>query len=105
MEFQMTIAKTICARYKGVDGWHIFDSDELPGLFVASRDPSAAFNDLAPAIEMLFRLDEGIACKAIPEATLEEFLEALKGQTHVEEPAKAPVMEDKRFIVSGLAIA
>ena len=101
----MTIAKTICARYKGVDGWHIFDSDEMPGLFVASRDPSTAFKDLAPAIEMLFKLDEGITCTAFPEATLEEFLEALKGQTHADEATKALVMEDKRFIVSGTVAA
>jgi len=94
----MTFAKTsVEVKYKGVDGWHIFESDELVGLLVASKDPAIAFADVPTAIEQLLMLDEGIKCKAMPEMTLDEFLGSLRG-TEVE-PHQL-VMEDKRYIIS-----
>lgn len=99
----MTLAKTsVCVRYRGVEGWNVFDSDGLPGLYVASKDAAVAFNDVAPAIEALLFLDEGVECTARPELTLEEFLHSLKGEAAVESPL---VMADKRFTVSGMVTA
>lgn len=100
----MTFAKTsICARYKGVEGWHVFDCDDLPGLYVASRDPATAFNDVAPAIEKLLMLDEGVNCVATPELSIEEFLSSIKGAETAE--TKHLVMADKRFSVASLIAA
>jgi hypothetical protein len=98
----MTFAKTsICAKYKSVDGWHIFDSDDLPGLYVASRDAVTAYEDVAPAIEALIDLDEGIKVEAKPELSLAEFLESLKGEV----PEQPLVMSDKRFSVESMIAA
>lgn len=99
----MAFAKTsIEVKYKGVDGWHIFESDELVGLLVASKDPKTAFNDVATSIEKLLMLDEGITCTARPELTLDDFLVTVKGK-EVEEHQL--VMEDKRFIITEAAPA
>jgi hypothetical protein len=98
----MTFARTsICAKYKSVEGWHVFDSDDLPGLYVASKDPVAAYEDVAPAIEALLELDEGIKVEAKPEMTLADFLESLKGEL-AEQPM---VMSDKRFTVESMIAA
>jgi hypothetical protein len=98
----MTFAKTsICAKYKSVDGWHIFDSDDLPGLYVASRDAATAYKDVAPAIVTLIELDEGIKVEARAELSLSEFLESVKGEV----PEQHLVMSDKRFSVESMIAA
>lgn len=75
----MTYAKTsICVEYKFVDGWHVFASEALPGLYVASQDAKKAFDDVAPSIQMLLKLDEGIDCEVETEPGFEEFLELAK---------------------------
>lgn len=54
-------------KYKSSEGWHVFYSDELPGLYVANKDIERAYNDVGPCIEMLLKLDKGIECKVSPE--------------------------------------
>ncbi len=95
----MTAKTSICARYKHADGWHVFQSDDLPGLYVASKDAERAYNDIAPSIELLIKLNEGITCKAIPELSYREFVAAFRRDD--EEPDMALVMSDKRFVVTG----
>lgn len=73
----MNMATSICAQYKCVDGWHVFYSYDIPGLYVASLDREAAYADLGPSIEMLFKLDDGIDCKVKPALTYPEFIAAL----------------------------
>lgn len=74
----MTVT-TICAKYKHVDGWHTFVSDELPGLYVAHKDAKVAFEDVGPSIALLMRLDHGVECEVIPELPLNDFLRAHGG--------------------------
>lgn len=96
----MTLKSSICARYKAVDGWHVFQSDELPGLYVASKDAQAAYNDVGPCIELLLKLDEGIHCTVVPEVPFRDFLRAVSSAEDVD--AGAPlVMSDRRFCLSG----
>ncbi len=64
----------ICVRYKNTDGWHIFESDELPGLLVASKDAKIAFDDIGPSIKMLLELDEGIVCNVYQKMSFKDFL-------------------------------
>lgn len=93
-------AKTsICAHYKSVDGWHVFYSDELPGLYVASKDAEAAFMDVAPAIEKLLHLDEGIQCRAFPLMSLQDFLDASKNPEPAEQGSAPLEISAKRFAV------
>lgn len=95
----MTVETSICAKYKTVDGWHIFESDDLPGLYIASKDAERAYNDIGPAIEKLIRLDEGLAVKVSAEKSYREFLNAVKQDDGVTETAL--VLSDKRFVVAG----
>lgn len=93
---------SICARYKHVDGWHIFQSDELPGLYVASTDAEAAYNDIAPSIELLLKLNAGIECKAFPEMPFREFVQAAAAEADEITADVAPlVLSDRRFSVMG----
>lgn len=100
----MTAKKTsIWATYKYVDGWHIFRSDDVVGLYVAHKDAERAYNDVAGSIQLLLKLNEGIDCKVVPELTFKEFLTSLRD--HDEEAANdAPlVMSGRRFAVMGMA--
>lgn len=53
----------ICVKYKQVDGWHVFSSDDLLGLYVVSQNFELAFNDVALVIQKLLKLNEGIDAK------------------------------------------
>jgi hypothetical protein len=65
---------SIQVNYKSVEGWHIFTSEELPGLYVASTNAKKAYDDVAIAIQMLMRLDSGIRCRVVPEVPLSAIL-------------------------------
>ena len=43
--------------YKNVDGWHGFTSNDLPGLYVASKDAVIAYNDIAKSVELFIKFD------------------------------------------------
>lgn len=52
---------TVAVQYKCVEGYHVYTSPELPGLYVASKDAALAAADVAPAIRMLLEMDYGIS--------------------------------------------
>lgn len=54
-------------------------SNELPGLYVASRDLKEAFMDVAPSIEALIFLDFGVKCEVTPEVPFDDFAARVKG--------------------------
>lgn len=94
---------SICANYKSVDGWHIFQSDELPGLYVASRDPRKAYDDVALSIKTLVKLDEGVDCEVVPEKSFHEFVASMK-QHVTDDVDHAPVvMSSKRYLLTSIA--
>ncbi len=95
----MKAATSICVTYRSADGWHVFESPELPGLCVASKDPEAAYNDVAPSIQALLKLDEGIDLQVRPEQPLREFLAALRG----EERNALHVLASRRFSIARMA--
>ncbi len=79
---------SVCVRYKYVDGWHVFSSDDVAGLYVASTDAEKAFNDIGPSIELLLKLNEGIECVVKPEFQFSEFLRATRQLHQPERRAK-----------------
>ena len=97
----MTLQTSILATYKSVDGWHVFQADDMPGLYVASKDAAKAFNDVAQSIRTLVRLDTGVECTVTPERSVKEFLASIK--THKEQSKDPIVLSNKRFAVSGAA--
>lgn len=88
---------SIDIAYKMADGWHVFTSEQLPGLYVASPDAETAYNDVGPALEMLLKLDEGIVCKAKPELSFEEFVQETRGENYVRPTL---VLTEQRYSLS-----
>lgn len=88
---------SVAVRYKyTLDGWHVFTADELPGLYVASQDAETAYNDVAPSIEMLLLLDEGVECTIRPELPFSAFVSMLR---HTDQPAHRFLTEQRYAIL------
>ena len=45
--------------YREKDGWHIFTTKDIFGLFVARRDRVKAYNEVPKALNKLAKLNEG----------------------------------------------
>ena len=101
----MTKTTSICVRYMNAEGWHVFQSDELPGLMVANKDARVAFDDVGPSIKLLLELDEGINCNVHQEMSFEEFLNVARGKLVASGPEedRPLILSDKRFMVVPLA--
>lgn len=69
---------TIQVHYTCRDDWHVFRSDELPGLFVAHQDRKTAFDDVATSIAKLFHLALGTPVLVQPQLTFDEFVSAFE---------------------------
>ena len=91
----MTNKTSIPVAYKCVDGWHVFSSPSMPGLYVSSQDAEKAFHDVGPSIEVLFEMDEGVKIRAVAESKLSEFLAEVKG--YAAEPKPYMELSDRRF--------
>ena len=91
---------TVAVLYGFRDGYHVFTSDELYGLYIASKDPETAFNGIVPAIETLMRENEGIDIKAEPAFTLSEFLSVMRAQDDgAPESAPPPAFMAREFLI------
>ena len=103
MPTPMPIEKTmyLCVEYKHVDGWHVFSSKEVEGLYVASADPEHAYNDVARSIQMLLELNEGLKCEVVQELTFSKFLRDVKQADKVETHPPRPLpLSNQRFAVT-----
>lgn len=95
---------SISVSYKSQEGWHVFQSDQLPGLYVASKNAKRAYDDVAPSIQKLVMLDEGIECQVVPEASYEEFVASMKHAAPVSRHAY-PTMMSQRFVLTSAVAA
>lgn len=93
------LTSSVCVKYKYADGWHVFQSDDIHGLYVASRDAKTAYDDVKVSIEKLIALNEGVTCIVQPEMTYEEFISFLKSGSSFENKTQTPVMSNKRYLV------
>jgi hypothetical protein len=95
-EASEALVATIHAQYRFVDGYHVFTSEDVRGLYVASKDPEQAFDSVCPVLQELVTLKLKVPCTIEPTMTFAEFM------AHVHErgsmPA-APVMASRDFIV------
>ena len=64
----------VIVRYRSSDDWHLFTSEQLDGLFVASQNIERAFNDVPNAIQTLLKLDHGFDCTARLKLSYDEFI-------------------------------
>jgi hypothetical protein len=67
----------VMVKRRARDGWFVYTCDELPGLFVASQDDRAAYEDVPRSIETLFRLDHGIDCVVTQKLSYAELVKQL----------------------------
>ncbi|MBR2819847.1 MAG: hypothetical protein IKE60_34575 [Reyranella sp.] len=70
---QNATSSTIMVDYRRVDGWHVFTSDEVPGLYVADEDCKTAYDAVAPSIELLLRENQHINVHVKPRLPFERF--------------------------------
>lgn len=71
MEKQITVA----VDYREEDGWHMFFSKEIVGLFVAGPDRVKAYNQVPAVLEKLARLNDGQSCSYSPVISAEDFFQ------------------------------
>lgn len=70
---------TVKVVYQKIEGWHVFTSPDLEGLYVASPDPRRAYDDVGTAIRNLkyFNEDQRVTSLKAP-ITLKEFLKLVR---------------------------
>ncbi len=68
----------VVVRRKVQDGWQVYTCDQMPGLFVASEDDKAAYNDLPASIRALLFLDFGIDCVVSHKLGYAEFVQNMR---------------------------
>ena len=68
----------VVVRRKVQDGWQVYTCDQIPGLFVASEDDKAAYNDLPASIRALLFLDFGIECVVSHKLSYVEFVQNMR---------------------------
>lgn len=75
-EMDRTMPQTTVIRvsYRLIGGLHVYTSEDVYGLYVASRDPQRAYDSVAPALQKLISLNEGMNCRVEPALTYSEML-------------------------------
>jgi len=75
MDKAMTKATIVEVGYRYLDGYHLFTSNEIKGLFIGSSDYERAFYDVANAIQILMKANHNVDCTAQPMQTFQEFIQ------------------------------
>ena len=103
----MTIKTSIRVTYRYKDGWHIFESKDVSGLYIANQDPEIVFRDIVPVIEHLLEHNEGIHCKVEPEPSFSDFLTLARNQTDefYKEFLDTVGLSNRRYAVVAEAVA
>jgi len=91
---------TILVDYRVVDGWHIFTSKQVRGLYVANPDQRLAYEAIGPSIEELLKLNEHVSASVRPALPFDEFLKI--AHEHIE-TAKITPGTQQPFIIEKLA--
>ena len=67
------IETTVKVDYRNRDGWHVFTSQDVHGLYVASKDSRAAYDDVLLAVKRLMELDFSCDCTVTRPMSFEDF--------------------------------
>jgi hypothetical protein len=87
----------VVIKRKIQDGWHVYTCDQLPGLFVVSKDDRIAYHDVLRSIKALIKLDFGIDCVVGHKVGYAEFIE----QFQLAQRARSAVEERTAELMSG----
>lgn len=84
----------IRVTYRFIDGLHVYTSDDVYGLYVANRDPRRAYDAVAPSLQRLISLNEGMDCAIEPALTYSELLQV----THHPDEPLLPEITSRSFL-------
>jgi hypothetical protein len=73
----------IRVTYRFINGHHVYTSSDCYGLYVANQDPQKAYEAVAPSLEKLIQLNEGVAYQVEPALT---YAELIRSAQHPNEP-------------------
>lgn len=76
----MVASTSIEVTHKVVEGFHIFEAEQMPGLYIAHRDARRAYKAVGPAIEKLVELDTGMTCRAVPDIPFDAFISKARAE-------------------------
>lgn len=96
---------TISVGYRFIDGYHVFTSKDIRGLYVASRDPRKAYESVGEVLQALVaRQTKATTVEIVPTLTFEEWVN-LRQKGKPEEAAKLPILGARDFMVRLAAAA
>jgi hypothetical protein len=84
----------IRVTYRLIDGFHVYTSDDVYGLYVANQDPKKAYDAVAPSLAKLILLNDGIVCRVEPTLT---YAELVRSAQHPSEPL-IPEITSRSFL-------
>jgi hypothetical protein len=99
-EQRKSIEGTILVDYRVVDGWHVFTSKQVRGLYVANPDQRLAYEAVGPSIEKLLELNERVSASVRPALPFDAFLRRVR--EHFDAPNIMPGTPQP-FIIEKLA--
>jgi hypothetical protein len=82
---QQTSAMEVVVNRRAKDGFYVYTSNLLPGLYVASRDDQVAYRDVLESIKKLFLLDFGISVQVVPMESYEQFIAQIPPEERAKE--------------------
>ena len=86
----------VTVQYRTREGWHLFTSQQMDGLFVACPDLETAFTDVSVAIERLLKLDHDFDCIVQPKLDFEAFCALTKSHRAAQEAVEKRLEEQRR---------
>ena len=92
----------ILVDYRVVEGWHVFTSDQVRGLYVAGPDQREAYDAVGPSIEKLLAENEQLKVAVRPAMVFADFLERMR--RHLDMPEIKPGIPQP-FMVQASAAA
>ncbi len=66
-------SRAVAVDYREEDGWHMFSSKKIVGLFVAGPDRIEVYNKVSAVLEKLARLNDEELYSYAPVLSAEEF--------------------------------
>lgn len=79
----MAVSAAITVNYRFIDGYHVYTSSDVYGLYIANQDARAAYDAVGPSLEKLIKLNEDLDCRVEPTMT---FSELIRARRHPNEP-------------------
>ena len=98
-------AIVIDVQYRHVEGYHVFTSEDVYGLYVASKDARKAFDGVAPALAALLGRNYEIDAVVEPAVPFAEFLKSRwpKFQDAPERPRPPQILGPQRYVLKQAA--